>query len=221
MRNVKVLWGVVAILTLAVICLGGYLFISSKSYEIELESGKAPASPLLRLAEFSVAGCKVNEALSKNVKDWAWVHDKAITAYCLEEVRLNLMRILRDVKRPVIEEKGINKLDEIAEKYGLDDDVALETGWNERDVVSKRRVALVSGRLDADLYREVDLESIAACQYTLMRETETLKTSLYIRDQAEKFCLEVFLLRSMVSSPKWEANPSYYLNKDLEWELPD
>lgn len=213
----KALWGAIAILTLAVFCLGGYLFISSRSYEIEIESDKAPTIPLLRLAEFSVAGCKVNEVLSKNVKDWAWVHDKAITAYCLEEVRLNLMRVLTDVKRPAVEE-GSMKLEELAEEYG---GVAVETGWDERDVVRERRVALVNGRLDADLYRKIDLKSIAACQYTLMRETEVLETSLYIRDEAEKFCLEVFWLRHMVFAPKWQTDPSYYLNKNLEFELFD
>ena len=221
MRKIQALWGAIAILSLAVLCLGGYLVISSRSYENKIQSDKASVTSLLRLAEFSVAGCKIKEALSKSVKDWAWVHDKTITAYCLETVRLNLMRVLRHVDKFVIEETRNGKPEEVAKNHGLDDDITVETNWVERDADSEIRVALVSKRLDADLYRRVDLESIAACQYTLMRETEFLDVSLYIRKEAEKFCLEVFLLRSMVSSSRWKENPSYYLNKDLEFELSD
>jgi hypothetical protein len=216
--NVKALWGAIAILTLSVFCLGGYLVISSRTYKIEVDSDKAPVIALLRLAEFSVAGCKVNEAVAKSIEGWDRVHDKAITSYCLETVRLNLMRVLREVKRPVNEATRNSEFEELAEKYG---GFVTEIYRTERDADSERRVALVSGRLDANLYRRVDLESIAACQYALMREADSLVVSLYIRKEAEKFCLEVFQLRNMVSSQKWKEDPSYYLHKDLEFELSD
>lgn len=188
-------------LTVAVLMLCGYLLVRSSSYDIKVPPNKASADPLLQIAEFSVPGCIVKEALRPEAEHWVWVHKEKVSRYCMEQVLSRLQQFEKEDKEVAIR-------DPFSPNF-----------FDYLDIEHMRIKALVSRQIDPNLYKLIEQSSLDACIYTLLRNTSGLEASIFVAKEAEPFCRETLLLKSMTLSPKWQTTPSYYLDKDLKFEL--